>query len=250
VLKPNVEVSGKVVKPGVSTFASKHSSEGLMKSKLKEVVKLQQESLADTKIATMHDALGNLDNAVDFHIQALTKDEMAQQILASYRAPSIVAGEFVPSESECPDNQGGWVIRNTLASPDIASLQASMERTNLLSQGHTDVLALGIDAAQSATCETSLEKMLAHQMALAHQTAFKVIDEAMQQRNPVEMARLLNAGTRLMAAYQNGMLALHRIKNGGNQVVTVQHVTVNGGQAVVAGNLQPGEVPQRRGDGK
>jgi hypothetical protein len=118
-----------------------------------------------------------------------------------------VAGEVVPSEAERRDDQGGWAIRNTLASPDAAAIAASLQRTDLLSQTYTDVLALGIDAAQSASGNNSLEAMLCHQLALTHKTAFRLTDTALQQRDTVETARLINAAARMMSVYQQGLLA-------------------------------------------
>jgi hypothetical protein len=51
----------------------------------------------------------------------------------------------------------------------------------------------------------------------------------------------------MMEAYNQGLLALDRLRNGRRQVVTVQHVTVNpGGQAIVAGALKP-KGSRRRG---
>lgn len=211
-----------------------------MKSKLQHAVELEQETLQNLKIASGLDFLGQHNRSADFHVAATTCDEATRQVMDYQVLPSMLCGEVVPSEIERSDQVGGWSIRNTLASPDTASIQASMDRTKLLSQGSSEVLALGIDAAQSADCDNSLEKMLAHQMALAHSTAFKVIDEAMRQRDTAGMTRLLNAASRLMATYQQALLALHRIRNGGNQTVTVQHVTVNGGQTVVAGSVVPG----------
>jgi hypothetical protein len=61
------------------------------------------------------------------------------------------------------------------------------------------------------------------------------------QINSVEAARLANAGARMMSAYQDGLLAVDRIRRGGRQTVKVihQHVAVGpGGQAVVAGTLK------------
>ena len=47
--------------------------------------------------------------------------------------------------------------------------------------------------------------------------------------------------SRLMGTFQDGMATLDRIRRGGRQTVTVQHVNVGpGGQAVVAGNLKAG----------
>lgn len=221
-----------------------------MDTKMKQAAKLKREALQDMKIAASLDATDKASYAVDFHIAATFGDAAAQQLSDIVTMPLVMAGEVVPTKSERPDEEKGWAIRDTLASPDVAAIQASIDRTDLLTQAGTDILALGIDAAQSANCDNSLEKMLAHQLALAHQSVFKVIDQALQQRSAVETARLINAGARLMTVYQQGMLALHRIKNGGNQVVTVQHVTVNGGQTVVAGSMQTGGQPALPTGGK
>jgi hypothetical protein len=154
--------------------------------------------------------------------------------------PRVVAGEVVPTEEQLPDLQGGWAIRNTLAAPDVPAIAASLDRTALLSEPYVDVLALGVDAAAS-TGGNSLEKMLAHQLALAHKAAFKLMDRAMGERDPAHTARLVNAASRMILVYQQGLLALHRIRTGGTQTVTVQHVNVsNGGQALVAGAMQTG----------
>lgn len=41
-----------------------------------------------------------------------------------------------------------------------------------------------------------------------------------------------------MTSFQDGAVTLHRLRHGGQQIVTVQHVQVShGGQAVVAANL-------------
>ena len=57
----------------------------------------------------------------------------------------------------------------------------------------------------------------------------------------VEAGRMANTAARLMDTFQHGLLALERMRNGGRQVVTVQHVNVSdGGQAVVAGTVGGG----------
>jgi hypothetical protein len=76
--------------------------------------------------------------------------------------------------------------------------------------------------------------MLVHQMALAHDTAMRLLPKAIEQRDPANMTRFVNAAARLMDIYREGMLAVHRVKAGGRQTVTVQHVHVgDGGQAIV-----------------
>ena len=58
------------------------------------------------------------------------------------------------------------------------------------------------------------------------------------QRKNLELCRLANTMARLSSAYQQAFLSLQRIRSGGRQVVTVQHVHVaDGGQAVIAANV-------------
>jgi hypothetical protein len=72
-------------------------------------------------------------------------------------------------------------------------------------------------------------------MAAAHKSAMTLLARSAAIRDTVEQARLANAATRLMEAYQKAMLALWKVRTGGRQFVTVQHVQVaSGGQAVVA----------------
>lgn len=221
-----------------------------MKTNLKQAEQLKHEARRDMVAARNLEIAGQPDRAVDYHIDATFKDAAAQELMACASPSPIMSGEIVLTEIERPNVQGGWALRNTLDNPDTAAIEASAARTDLLSQTHIDVLATGLDAAASAGCTNSLEKMLAHQLALAHAAAFKLVDAAMQQTNSVEMARLINASGRMMAAFQQGLTALHRIKNGGNQIVTVQHVTVNGGQTLVTGNMQAGGQPTLPRGGK
>ncbi len=56
------------------------------------------------------------------------------------------------------------------------------------------------------------------------------------------------ASTRMIEAFQRGLLTLERLRNGGKQTVVVQHVAVSeGGQAVVAGTVTPGANRSERG---
>jgi len=59
---------------------------------------------------------------------------------------------------------------------------------------------------------------------------------------------MAGAAARMMETFQRGLLTLDRLRNGGKQVVTVQHVTVgDGGQAIVAGKVSPGGRRGRKG---
>jgi hypothetical protein len=66
------------------------------------------------------------------------------------------------------------------------------------------------------------------------------VTAARQQVSSVEAARLAHSSARMMEAFNQGLLALDRLRNGRRQVVTVQYVAVSqGGRAIVAGALKP-----------
>jgi hypothetical protein len=74
-----------------------------------------------------------------------------------------------------------------------------------------------------------------------------ISDKALAAVN-LEVARLANSTARIMGSFQQGLLTMQRLKAGGRQIVTVQHVTVaDGGQAVIAGQMTGGK---RKGRGR
>lgn len=158
-------------------------------------------------------------------------------------------GELVVVTKEAQASIPG-VIDTLRQSPGMLSASASRERMELTG----NALTLAADAADSIQPRNSLEKMLAHQLAAAHRLAMLFADRSgnmlEQYRSysgnhvlSVEASRLANAAARMMAAFQDGFIALDRVRRGGRQTVKVvhQHVAVGpGGQAVVAGNLKSG----------
>jgi len=130
-------------------------------------------------------------------------------------------------------------LRNTLEKPNIISVTASEERMEAALKA--GVLETALDAAETARASNSIEKMLAHQMAAAHNLAMNLVTQINDQMAPADAGRLTNAAARMMQAFQSGVLTLHKIRTGGKQVVVVQHVDVSsGGQALVAGNMNAG----------
>ena len=52
---------------------------------------------------------------------------------------------------------------------------------------------------------------------------------------------MANSSAKMMDAYQKGVLALHKLRTGGKQIVMVQHVNVgDGGRAFVTGGINKG----------
>jgi len=123
-----------------------------------------------------------------------------------------------------------------------------------------DCIGMGVDAAETIQAENSLEKMLAHQLAAAHKLAMTFAKQALDSLNKpdhgtnyqndlhaVESARAANTSAKLMDVYQKGILALSKVRTGGKQTVTVQHVNVSdGGQAVVTGDIKTGAKDEKK----
>ena len=60
------------------------------------------------------------------------------------------------------------------------------------------------------------------------------------------MTKYVNAAARLMDTYREGMVAIHRVKAGGRQTVTVQHVHVSDGGRAVIGAVRPSGTKRRK----
>ncbi len=73
-------------------------------------------------------------------------------------------------------------------------------------------------------------------MAAAHKHCMRLIAESNDQRDPKIKAKLTNTAVRLMEAYSKGTMTIQKLQAGATQIVTVQHVSINGGQAVI-GNV-------------
>ena len=201
-------------------------------------------------------------------IDRRTADELKEQTrlpLPEALKEIGAGGELLPydgpfKELGTPMEEGalpGCVLRNTVKDPYYVTVDANRHRLELAHQA--GVLELGLDVAETIEAGNSLEKMLAHQLAATHRVAMRMTAQLNQkvealshiipdrltmanvQALNVEACRLAGAVSRLTGTFQQGMLTLQRLRTGGRQVVTVQHVQVNqGGQAVVAGQVETG----------
>ncbi|MCH7832929.1 MAG: hypothetical protein IIC55_08675 [Proteobacteria bacterium] len=156
-------------------------------------------------------------------------------------------GEVILPQEKLSDTQA---LVGAGENPKAVTADASWQRLDLAEKA--DCLSLAVDMAETIQARNSLEEMLAHQMAAAHSQAMRLIaksynfvthtetwdSEVRQQVQSIEAVRMANAAARLMKTYQDGMLALNKLRTGGKQTILIQHVNVNdGGQAVVAGNI-------------
>lgn len=157
-------------------------------------------------------------------------DDAANSYLILSEIPARgVGGEFVQTtESKLP------VTCPPREQISRVNTEASMDRLELASKN--GVLSMALDTAEAIGASNAAEKMLAHQMAAAHRTSLDLIAEAGNTRDPIERCRLINTASKLMDLCQKGLTTIHKIRTGGQQTVTVQHVQVSdGGQAVING---------------
>jgi hypothetical protein len=124
-------------------------------------------------------------------------------------------------------------LEHALKEPDLLDCDVSIKRTQLADEA--GVFEMAIETAESAKVKNSIQKMIAHQLAAAHHHAMRLLGEAEKQNDPMIKAKLMNTSTRLMEAFSKGALTLQKLQTGANQIVTVQHVSING-QAVI-GNV-------------
>ena len=137
-------------------------------------------------------------------------------------------GEIVP-----PYALGMSGLELALKEPDLLDAEVTIKRSDLADKA--GVFEMAIEASESVKAKNSVQRMQAHQLALAHKYAMELMADASNQRDPVFKVKLMNCSARLMEAYSKGALALQRLQSGASQVVQVQHVQVNG-QAVI-GNV-------------
>src|SRR5215472_5112303 len=145
--------------------------------------------------------------------------EIRKQGMARAKTVAQANGEVLPSPDETR-------LYDTLAVPDLAAVEASLERSRLLLHNHgADVAALALDAASSIQAENCLEKMLAHQLAAAHTQAMELtaLARARSEHDAAAQAKLANAAVRSMTAYQQGLLTLQKLRQGGHQRISVQY---------------------------
>ena len=173
----------------------------------------------------------------DIHFGAARHFADKAQLTTRHVAPTrTLLGEAVDRDNRVI----AWRPKNTLHEPEQVALDASAERKELLLGPAIDVCALALDAADSIGAQDSLEKMLGHQLALAHKLSFQFANRAADHRDPAMTAKYMNLSIRLMCAYQQGLLTIQKLRSGNAQTVTVQHVHVSGGQALITGAVQAG----------
>jgi hypothetical protein len=186
-----------------------------------------------------------------FAYHGSSADKIGKALLAQAREklpdPEIgTGGELIQPR------EASTYLYNTLDYPDLIAADASAQRMHLAKDA--GALALGVDTADTIQAANSAEQMLAHQIAAAHAGAMRLMGQltnmTLMQATALRtddsanlrITRLAGAASRLMLAFQQGLLTLDRLRGGGTQNIVVQHVQVNGGgRAVVAGKVRGGK---------
>lgn len=197
------------------------------------------------------DAMKRLSRGDDVVYSADAKLARARaEVLMEPTRPVVAgAGEALSWDNQPDEPHKGahcWMVE-TLEHPSSVSAGASGER--LSAAMGAGVLEPAIDAAVTAQAANSIEKMLCHQMAGAHFTAMRLLEQSANVNlQPGEAARFTNASARMMDVYQAACLTLLKLHTRGTQRVLVQYVNVGpGGQAVVAGRVGRGSRKRGRG---
>jgi hypothetical protein len=153
-------------------------------------------------------------------------------------------------------------FRNTVERPNFVTVDASAERQQLAYEA--GALELGLDIAETIQPTNSLERMLSHELAAVHRVGMKFVGRVNDGLEYIKangetpqlnamLARNIAAADRMFGRFQAGALALHRIRSGNRQHVTVEHVqhvqVTEGGQAVIAGRVNQGPRRKHRGGG-
>lgn len=157
-------------------------------------------------------------------------------------------GEVMPRVELDAPGKVRDVASTVRQSPDMLAADATLDRLTLARDAN--VLVTAVEVAQDVGATKAGEKMLAHQIAAAHRTTmglFATADSELYKHrvaanvNPgalTESIRCANSASRVMSASIQGTLVLDRLRTGGRQTITVQHVTVaDEGRVVVAGNM-------------
>lgn len=159
--------------------------------------------------------------------EASAQAEMSTEMLKPLEPLKTGAGgEIVP-----PLSLAYHGLEDRLKQPDLLDVDVTIKRTQLADDA--GVFEMAIETAESVKAKGSVQKMLSHQLAGAHYHAMRLLGEADKQKDPMIKAKLMNTSTRLMEAFCKAAVTLQKLQTGANQIVTVQHVQINGGQAII-----------------
>lgn len=199
-------------------------------------VKLQQSAeRGQSQAARIKYNGGEIDENLDYSIAGA--ELFAQDGYEADRPPQLGAGGEVIPEHDL-------ALRDTLAAPDAAALDASVHRLDLVTSLGTDVAAMALDTAQTVGASNSLEKMYCHQLAVLHNSSMQMVSKATLESDPVIAMRMMNLGIRAAEVFQRGAVNLKRLRGGSQQVMRIEHVHIAPGAQAIVGPVQTARRPK------
>ena len=137
-------------------------------------------------------------------------------------------GEIIP-----PVSMGLQGLETIIREPDLLNLGASSQRMDLVEKA--GVLELALETSHLCGTKGPVQKMLTHQLAAAHKRALELVAESAQTKDPDIACKKAKVAAKMMDAFSRAALTLQGLQTGASQVVTVQHVQING--PAVVGNF-------------
>ncbi len=146
------------------------------------------------------------------------------------------------------DNDGTELIGKLYETTGITDIDgAGMLITQVINavqnDGNPDSANAALAMMNGIAPENPLEGLLSAQMTVAHSMAMEFSRRAMKEGQTTEgVDRNINRVTKMMRTFTTQAEALQKLRNKGQQKITVQHVQVNhGGQAVIGDVNQGGQ---------
>ncbi len=195
-------------------------------------VKLQQTTQrGQAKAARAKFNGGEVDEALEYSNVAgeLFAQDSLDVVLMPVRG---AGGEVVP--------QHDFELRDTLATPNAAALDASTHRLDLVTRIGTDVAAMALDTADTIGASNSVERMYSHQMAVLHSTFMEMVSKSTMEDDPVLSIRWMNLAIRVSEAFQRGAINFRKLRGGNQQLMRIEHVHIAPGAQAIVGPVQTG----------
>ena len=190
-----------------------------------QALKMQREAQRKRLLAPENDPIWR-----EFDLRCATDlERQSAELLKPLEALKTGAGgEIIPPPSS---NLPG--LEMVLQEPDLLNLSASNQRADLIEKA--GVLELALETSHLVKAKGPIQKMLTHQLAAAHKRALELMAESAQSKDAEVACKKVKVAAKMMDAFSRAALTLERLQTGASQVVTVQHLQVNG--PAVIGNV-------------
>lgn len=185
-------------------------------------------------------------------LERVAIEEAAKRVAARPKPPQVslkaeLVNGTVKAEMGSPhDNHKGWSVRLMDAlgsrSSEFANVEIERMMAALVPLGGAPTeaqLNAVLAVVNGVQPRDEVEAMLASQMAVTHALAMDLIGRTKQSPTVPYMETCGNLATKLQRTFVAQVEALSKLRRGGEQKVTVEHVHVHaGGQAIVGAVTQ------------